>query len=249
MTGRIEKTVFISYRRTNISWALFVFQSLKLDGYDVFFDYESIASGNFESVILDNIRARAHFIVILTPSALDNCNKPNDWLRREIETAIDENRNIIPFMVDGFDFNSPTVKNALTGKLKTLNTYNGLPVPNAYVFEAMDRLKNRFLNIALTDVPKFTLQPEAQKITQMQIAAADNAPLVEELKNTPIEVLNLSEGIKITLHHVGIKTLRDLLSLLGKSEKDSILSILSFGEKSLDELRQIVKKNSYFKDA
>jgi hypothetical protein len=79
MTGRIEKTVFISYRRTNLPWALFVYQNLTIHGYDVFFDYQSIDSGNFESVILDNIRARANFIVILTPSALENCNKPGDW--------------------------------------------------------------------------------------------------------------------------------------------------------------------------
>lgn len=52
MPGRIEKTVFISYRRTNLPWALFVYQYLTIYGYDVFFDYQSIDSGDFESVIL-----------------------------------------------------------------------------------------------------------------------------------------------------------------------------------------------------
>ena len=37
---RIEKSVFISYRRTNIPWALNVYQDLTHHGYDVFFDYE-----------------------------------------------------------------------------------------------------------------------------------------------------------------------------------------------------------------
>src|SRR5688500_7861737 len=170
MTGRIEKTVLISYRRTNLPCALFVYQNLTMHGYDVFFDYQSIDSGNFESVILDNIRARAHFIVILTPSALENCNNPGDWLRREIETAIDENRNIIPFMVENFDFGSQGVKNALTGKLTLLSTYNGLSVPAAYVFEAMERLRKRFLNKSLIDVPTAVLQVEAKKITEMQKA-------------------------------------------------------------------------------
>jgi len=41
--GHIEKTVFLSYRRTNVPWALSIFQNLTNDGYDVFFDYSSIA--------------------------------------------------------------------------------------------------------------------------------------------------------------------------------------------------------------
>src|SRR5438445_551600 len=94
--ARVEKTVFISYRRTNAPWALAIFQNLHNNGYDVFFDYEGIASGDFESVILGNIRARAHFIVLLTPSALERCSEPSDWLRREIEEALEIKRNIVP---------------------------------------------------------------------------------------------------------------------------------------------------------
>jgi hypothetical protein len=69
--GRIEKTVFISYRRTNVPWALAIYQDLTSHGYDVFFDYAGIASGDFERVILENISGRAHFLVLLTPSALE----------------------------------------------------------------------------------------------------------------------------------------------------------------------------------
>ena len=89
--SRIEKTVFISYRRTNAPWALAVYQDLTYHGYDAFFDCLGIVSGDFESIILENIRARAHFLVLLTPSALERCTDPGDWLRREIET-----RNIVP---------------------------------------------------------------------------------------------------------------------------------------------------------
>ena len=56
--GRIEKTVFISYRRTDESWALAIFQDLTQHGYDVFIDYDGIASGNFEIAILENITER-----------------------------------------------------------------------------------------------------------------------------------------------------------------------------------------------
>lgn len=181
MMGHIEKTVFISYRRTNLPWALFVYQNLTMNGYDVFFDYQSIDSGDFESVILDNIKARAHFIVILTPSALENCSKPGDWLRREIETAMDEHRNIVPLMVESFDFGSPLVKEALTGRLASLSTYNGLSVPNAYALEAMIRLRDRYLIKPVGNVSTPVLQLEAQKITETQkIAASEAAPVQNE---------------------------------------------------------------------
>jgi tetratricopeptide (TPR) repeat protein len=182
--GRIEKTVFISYRRTNLPWALFIYQNLTMHGFDVFFDYQSIDSGNFEKVILDNIRARAHFMIVLTPSALENCKNPGDWLRREIETAMDENRNIVPLMVENFDFGSPFVKEALTGKLAALSSYNGLSVPNAYALEAMERLRERYLNKALSDVPTPVLQLEAQKITEIQKTAANEAPPVQDQQLT-----------------------------------------------------------------
>src|SRR5947199_10514598 len=105
--ARIEKTVFISYRRTNVPWALAIFQNLTHHGYDVFFDFNGIASGDFEQVIIENIKARAHFLVLLTPSALERCGDSGDWLRREIETAFETRRNIVPLMLEGFDFATP----------------------------------------------------------------------------------------------------------------------------------------------
>jgi hypothetical protein len=47
--GRIEKTVFVSYCRTNVPWALAIFQNLTQHGYDVFFDSSGIASGDIEN--------------------------------------------------------------------------------------------------------------------------------------------------------------------------------------------------------
>jgi hypothetical protein len=65
--GRIEKTVFISYRRTNVPWALAIFQNLKQDGYDVFIDYSGIASGDFERVIPGEYQCTGTFPCALDP--------------------------------------------------------------------------------------------------------------------------------------------------------------------------------------
>jgi len=147
--ARIEKTVFIAYRRPNIPWALAIFQNLTKNGYDVFFDFEGIADGDFESVILGNIKGRAHFLVLLTPSALERAGEPGDLFRKEIEFALDTERNIVPLMLEGFDFSTPAIARQLTGKLAALKRYNALEIPAAYFIESMERLRQLYLNIPL----------------------------------------------------------------------------------------------------
>ncbi len=150
--ARVEETVFISYRRTNAPWALAISQNLTHFGYDVFFDFNGIASGDFEQVILENIRARAHFLVLLTPSALERCGEPGDWLRREIETAFETKRNIVPLMLEGFDFATSGIASQLTGTMEPLKSYNALRIPVEYFDVAMDRLRSKWLNVPLDGV-------------------------------------------------------------------------------------------------
>jgi tetratricopeptide (TPR) repeat protein len=140
----VQKTVFISYRRTNSYAARAVYQALTTHGFDVFLDYEAIDAGSFEQIILGQIAARAHFIIILTPTALERCHQPGDWLRREIEHAIDLKRNIVPLMFEHFSFKDAASE--LIGKLALLPRYNGLDVPPAYFEAAMERLRTRFLS-------------------------------------------------------------------------------------------------------
>src|SRR6266487_10178 len=184
--GNVEKTVFISYRRTNMPWALSIYQNLTAHGYDVFFDYESIASGDFEQIILGNIRARAHFLVILTPSALKRCNEPGDWLRREIEIALDEKRNIVPIFLEGFDFGSPSISKYLTGKLANLKKYNGQNVPAGFFDEAMDKIRNKYFNIAL-DTVLHPISTTVRSAVQKQQVAASRAMDVKEKELTAQE--------------------------------------------------------------
>ena len=180
---RIEKTVFLSYRRTNIPWALAIYQNLTQHGFDVFFDFTSIAGGDFERAILGNITARAHFLILLTPSALERCGDPNDWLRREIETALESQRNTVPLMLEGFDFGTPKIAAQLIGKLAALRHYNGLSIPPEFFMEAMGRLRDRFLNVPLSAV-LHPASPAAQQAVKEQKAAAEAAPAVQEQELT-----------------------------------------------------------------
>ena len=179
MKGHIEKTVFISYRRTNLPWALAIYQHLDSLGYDVFFDYSSIKSGDFEQIITQNVKGRAHFLVLLTPSALKRCNEPRDWLRREIELAIDEKRNIVPLFLEGFSFSSPSVSKYLTGKLELLKKYNGMTVPAEYFEAAMTRLREDYLNIPLSAV-LHPISETVERVVKIQKAAASRATKVQK---------------------------------------------------------------------
>ncbi len=116
-----HKTVFISYRRKVAAFiARAIFQDLRDHEYDVFMDVESIDSGQFNQIILNQIEAKAHFILILTSGTVERCAEPGDWLRQEIEYAIDKQRNIVPLLIN--DYNFDDAKPYLTGKLAQLPT-------------------------------------------------------------------------------------------------------------------------------
>ncbi|NLG50003.1 MAG: tetratricopeptide repeat protein [Chloroflexi bacterium] len=139
-----SKTVFISYRRHLSSYiARAVFQDLSAHGFDVFMDVESIDAGTFDTIILNQIAARVHFIVILTTGSLEPTSSPSDWFWREIDYAIALQRNIIPILANGFHFDE--IKSFLTGNLKQLPRYNAITLHHDYFEEAMERLRSRFL--------------------------------------------------------------------------------------------------------
>ena len=182
MTQQQEhKTVFISYRREAAKYfALLVYKDLIANGYDAFIDIEGIDNGQFDTIILRQIEARAHFLIILTPGTVERCAEPGDWLRKEIEYAIDKQRNIVPLLVDCFKFTG--TEQYLTGKLHELPSYNGLPIFREYFDEGMARLRDRYLKQPVYGEVMPTPardQPEvAQKIAEV---AAQPTPTTQEL--------------------------------------------------------------------
>jgi len=210
--AHIDNTVFISYRRKDVSWALAVYQYLTSQKYDVFFDYTSNPSGDFEQIIIGNIKARAHFVLILTPTALDRCSEPGDWLRREIETAIDEKRNIIPLFFDGFNFGSSSVADKLTGKLGTIRHYNGLDIPSGYFMEAMERLRGRYLNVPLNAVIH-PVSTEVRKVVKEEQVAADKA--LEQKREDIEELLKPVVEKPIKIDQVQVKKAMDFSLPMG----------------------------------
>ncbi len=177
-----NKTVFISYRRDVSKYlALMIFKDLQQNGYDVFLDVEKIDSGSWESVILNQIAARTHFVLLLTPGTLDRCIDHNDVLRREIEQAIHLGRNIVPLFADKFELK--TAGEFLVGDLSNLPKFNGMNLYDDMIEESLIKLRERFLK---TPVYRPTLipapskdQPQAQQI--IVETTSQPAPTQEEL--------------------------------------------------------------------
>ncbi len=168
---QIEQSVFISYRRADQACALLVFKHLSERGLDVFVDYQGIGSGDFEHITLQNILSRAHFLVVLTISALERCHEPGDWLHKEITTAIRSRRNIVPLLFSGFSFSSPDVVKQLQNGLQPLASYNGLEVPLPYFDAAMERLLTRYINTPLDAV----LHPSSSAADESSLAQQEAA--------------------------------------------------------------------------
>lgn len=93
--------VFISYRRkggTEIARAIKA--ELEKMGYTVFLDFDSLHDGHFDSRISEAISSSEIFMLVLSQNSLDSCVNEGDWLRKEIEYALETNRHIVPVNPD-----------------------------------------------------------------------------------------------------------------------------------------------------
>lgn len=130
--------IFISYRRDGgESTAKILRDKLESLGYQVFFDVESLRSGDFNTALYSVIDECEDFLLILSPGALDRCQNEDDWVRLEIEYALAKDKNIIPIMLRGFFF-----PKELPGSIDKLRYKNGIE-SNYQFFDAfIERLQS-----------------------------------------------------------------------------------------------------------
>lgn len=132
--------IFISYRRDGGEvTARILRDSLTELGYRVFFDVESLRSGAFNTKLYSVIDECNDFILVLSPNALDRCKNQDDWVRREIEYALEKKKNVIPILLRNFSF--PT---DLPLTLKDLPYQSGL-VANLEYYDAFIEKLQEFL--------------------------------------------------------------------------------------------------------
>lgn len=102
----MKRQIFISYRREGgESLAALLYERFTRMGYRVFYDVESLRSGDFNEKLLDVIAECEDMLLVLPPNGLDRCiGNPQDWVRREIAHAVKLQKNIIPVMMRNFVF-------------------------------------------------------------------------------------------------------------------------------------------------
>jgi hypothetical protein len=99
-----QRGVFISYRRSldEVTARMFK-QELAARGFDVFLDVDNLGpSARFDQRLLEEIRSRYNFVLLLSPGSLDRCHEENDWLRLELEHALATGRRVVPVTRAGF---------------------------------------------------------------------------------------------------------------------------------------------------
>ncbi len=178
---QVHKTVFVSYRRSQPDFARCVYLDLRLHRFSAFFDKKSTGSGLFGPAIIRGIVSRAHFLPILTPSGVDRCSDPDDWMRHEIETALRTKRNVVPIVpepedADEFNFAS-VMKRVSQLPVAALGNYNGVPFHVDYFDECMMRLRKDFLGVPV-DVEIPVQEDATQEQSPEQESEADFVPAV-----------------------------------------------------------------------
>lgn len=139
--------VFISYRRDGgYALARLIYEWLHRENITVFLDLEELRSGPFNEKLYSAIEDSQNFVLILPSHALDRCSNQDDWLRLEIEHAIKYKKNIIPIMVDGFEF-----PKALPSSMQVLPFFNGVQISREYFDASMVKLISMLQGIKKSD--------------------------------------------------------------------------------------------------
>lgn len=101
MSGK-QYDVFISYRRSDGKHiARILTDNFEKRGYRPFLDFEELTDGRFDKRIENAILDAPVFVMVLTNDYFSRCNDENDWVRREIDCAIANEKVIIPINYDG----------------------------------------------------------------------------------------------------------------------------------------------------
>jgi len=101
-----DTDIFISYRRVDgRDIARSIQLALGKEGFEnVFFDYSSMREGMFNEQITTAINHCKDYILVLSPQSMLRCGNPDDWVAKELQTAIEAGCKIIPVQInDPFD--------------------------------------------------------------------------------------------------------------------------------------------------
>lgn len=124
--------IFISYRRDGgAQYARTIQLLLEKKGYRVFLDYDELKDEKFSPQIEAAIKNSTIYLILLSKGSMARCANEGDWVRREIEIALENGKKIVPVNPD--------------------NTYDGIPdnVP-LHIKSAIDDTQHSEVNFGQT---------------------------------------------------------------------------------------------------
>ena len=215
----MKAQIFISYRRTGGDvTAKLICEALKNKGYSVFYDYDSLKGGVFDSAILNSIDECNDFVLVLPKNALARCKSKDDWVRQEIRHALMRGKNIIPVMLEKFEF----PKN-LPDDIQAVTRYNGVRFHMDFFDSVIDKI--------------------VEKLTSRVEPKAFSTPITASIPITPPKANSeLTDNVKSVVYlHVGQGLSSDIILYSPESSLGNIKKY-DFTDEKWSEFSGIVKK-------
>jgi hypothetical protein len=138
--------IFISYRRKGgYDTAKLLYDRLRMDGYSVSFDIDTLEKGDFDNELEQRVYDCKDFLLVLNPGVFDRFfdteyDPKDDWVRQEIICALRTNKNIVPLILDGFVY----PKN-LPADVKDITRKNAIDLNPKHFEGAYANMKRKFL--------------------------------------------------------------------------------------------------------
>ncbi len=133
----IKKDIFISYKNDDIGnlFAGKLSDKLKKFGYEVYYNPDEQHSGEFPERLRKAVNNCTDFILVLTSACLEQLLKHDkvDWIREELLTAKNNNKNIIPLIMPGVVM--PKDRDDMPEDLNFLPGLDGVKIYNPDFFD------------------------------------------------------------------------------------------------------------------
>ncbi|MDR2584260.1 MAG: toll/interleukin-1 receptor domain-containing protein [Fibromonadaceae bacterium] len=138
--------IFISYRRKGgYDTAKLLYDRLRIDGYSVFFDIDTLEKGDFDNELEQRVYDCEDFLLVLSPRIFDRFFDPeydpkDDWVRQEIKCALESSKNIVPLALDGFVY-----PKSLPEDVRSIAKKNSIDLNPKHFEGAYAQMKQKFL--------------------------------------------------------------------------------------------------------
>lgn len=136
----MKQKIFISYRASNGGSEMARLLKEKLEkNYNVFafMDVTDLQAGRFDQQLLEEIKNCDSVVLALAPGALNQCSEEGDWVRIEIECALEHHKRIVPVFTEEFVWPE---REAVPDSVYAALRYQGVPLNKQYLDATIQKL-------------------------------------------------------------------------------------------------------------